>query len=173
VAEQIPSARGISGPAALWTHDWYPYENYLNVHESYVERLISNGSILRRGLSFVESYASDNLVAVNVVGTLVCAEDVLIKVDKWLAVRRNRRRRYEVKGSDYVYHARSGRRGINLIRYCSAHGMDDLHCHLFDLRTGNETGRPNIGLNDLPTLGDFIPQAIALGREAALLGPAQ
>jgi hypothetical protein len=117
----------------------------------------------------VESYEGENLVTVNVLGTLVCAEDVLIKVDKRLAVRRNRRRQYEVKGSDYVYHARSRRRGLNLIRYCSAHGMDDLHCHLFDLQTGNEISRPNIGLEHLPTLGDFIPQAIALGREAASL----
>ena len=53
-----------------------------------------------------------------------------------------------------------------LIRYCTAHGLEDLHCHRFDLVTGLETDQLRISLHELPLLGDFITGAVELGRQA-------
>lgn len=52
-----------------------------------------------------------------------------------------------------------------IVRYDTAHGIDDLHRHRLDPDTLQEV-RDNIALDDLPTLTGFIEEAIAL---AALL----
>lgn len=130
-----------------------------------MERLQQEGIVLRANVSFREVMERNALLKVNVQGVVVCAGDVLVKVDKWLAVRRNSRRQLEVKGTDYAYHAwLRGRR--DLLRYCSAHGLDDLHCHHFDLVTGEEVDQIRIELHQLPLLGDFISQAVEIGRQA-------
>ena len=128
-------------------------------------RFQREGLVLQDRLAFVESYKGNALQAVNLRGRIVCCEDVIIKVDKWLDMRRAPHKPTEVKGSDYVYHAWLRGRKQYLIRYCS-HTLEDLHCHHYDLETGEETERNPITLNELPTLGDFIPYAIELGRAA-------
>lgn len=164
MAQQPPPPQGASGPVGFQAHDWFSYEGYLNVHYGHMERFQREGLILRDGLSFRESAELGSLIKINLRGVIVCVEGVLITVDKWLAVRRNRERRYEVKGIHYSYHAWL-RGGQNLIRYCSAHGLPDLHVHRFDPGTGEET-EERIALHELPVLGDFILQAVDLGREA-------
>jgi hypothetical protein len=130
-----------------------------------MERLLREGVVLRHNLSFREIIERNALIKVNVHGVVICTDDVLVKVDKWLAVRRNPRRQVEVKGTDYAYHAwLRGRR--DLIRYCSAHGLEDLHCHHFDLLSGVEIDQTRIPLQDLPLLGDFISQAVDMGKRA-------
>ena len=130
-----------------------------------METLADQGLVTDNHLVFTHTVHDGALVEVSLQGIIECAEDVFIKVDKALGVRKIRNGQVQVRGKDYAYHAWLNLTPTrDLIRYCSAHGLDDFHCHLFDPATGEELGRPSIDLADLPTLGDFIPLAIELGR---------
>ena len=114
MVEQTPATRGTPGSSGFQAHDWYPYDSYLNVHFSQMERLLREGVVLRDNVSFREITERNAFIKVNVQGIVVCADDVPVKVDKWLAVRRNSRRQVEVKGTDYAYHAwLRGRRDLD------------------------------------------------------------
>jgi hypothetical protein len=153
-------------PTGWVAHDWYSYDNYLNVHYSFLEKLSRDGSVVASHLSFYEYENAGELSSVNLRGAILCAESVALHVNKLLDVRRNRRNQIEVKGSYYVYHARLRGQRLNLFRYCSAHGLDQLHCHRFDLKSGLETGRPNIALHELPPLNEVILEAIETAKLA-------
>ena len=96
---------------------------------------------------------------------MVCAEGVVIEVRKRLITRHDTRIRIQVRGSFYVYHAWHRPRRLSLFRYCTAHGLEDLHVHRYDLRTGAETSQPRIPLETLPTLTAAIIEAIALAAQ--------
>ncbi len=101
------------------------------------------------------------LDSIRVRGRIECSGDVVIEVEKELSVRLNRQTRVEVKGDNYIYHAWHETSGRSLFRYCTAHGIDDLHVHRFD-NEGNETSQPRIPLDQLPTLTDAILVAVDL-----------
>ena len=167
--DQLSGPEQTPRPEGWAAHDWYPYQSYLNVHHSFMERLIQDGSVLASRLSFLE-LPERAPREVNLKGVVACAEGALLHVDKWLTVRRNRRGQLEVKGQDYIYHARlRGHR--NLFRYCTAHGLDDLHVHRYDLQSGVELGRPKIALHELPPLNEVILEAIETAKLAHTLAP--
>jgi hypothetical protein len=166
LVDDVSAAEQTAGPSSGWTHDWYSYEKYRTIHDNYIERLTAEGIILDSRLSFSETFRDNQLVQVTLRGVIDCAEQVSIKVGKVLDVKTSRGRPL-VKGSDYSYHAWLRMDPPrDLIRYCTAHGYDDLHYHRFDLGTGLQIDRPNVAIGDLPTLGDFIPQAVELGGRA-------
>lgn len=126
--------------------------------------LAAEGKVLHYGLSTVETRRRRELVSVNIKGRLECAFDVLVLVDKWLEVRRGAQRHYEVKGYSYSYHAWRRGTGTTLIRYDSSHGLDRLHRHSLSLATLQEIQEP-ISLGDLPTLTDFIEEALGIAAD--------
>lgn len=68
--------------------------------------LEDQGIVLRDLLAFREIRDRRKVLRrVNLVGWIECADDVRIRVDKWLDVRRGARGRYEVRGRYYDYHA--------------------------------------------------------------------
>ena len=151
-----------------WAHDWHPYNDYLDVHVSHMRALIESGKVTRNRLSFVETRddkRKQELLTVQVAGRIECAFDVLIVVDKWLEVRRGRHNRYEVRGHSYSYQAWL-RNSHELVRYDTSHGIERLHCHRLDPET-KQTSITQIALEDLPTLTDFIEEALGI---AARLG---
>jgi hypothetical protein len=165
VAQQPEGAQGAAGIGGFQAHDWYSYEAYQNVHYSKLETLMQDGVVRRHSLSIYEVQDDrSELLKVNIRGRILCDQNVVIRIDKWLAVRRHPRGHLEVKGTDYAYHAWLRGAGRNLIRYCTAHGLGDLHYHAFDLVTGDETEQVRIDLRALPLLADFIQQAVELGR---------
>jgi hypothetical protein len=101
---------------------------------------------------------------VRIEGRVICAEEVLIEVAKVLETRRDPRGRLEVRGASYIYHAWHQPSGRQLFRYCTAHGLADLHVHRYDLQTGDETEQPRIALDQLPTLSDAILEAVELAQ---------
>ena len=168
MANDEPAVGGLpEEPGAPWLHDWYSYDQYRNVHESYMERLAQQGVVLESNLSFIEVSDHTGLSRVNLTGDIICADGVSVSVEKTLMVLKPANRRPLVKGRFYSYHAwlRDEAEG-DLIRYDNADGEDDLHRHDFDPRTGAETARTSIDISELPTLGAFIPQAVELGRRA-------
>ena len=64
-----------------------------------------------------------------------------------------------MKGVDYSYHAWLISTGRQILRYDMAHDWIGLHCHVFDLDTGDEQ-QMEVGLDDLPTLDAFIRMVI-------------
>jgi hypothetical protein len=98
--------------------------------------------------------------ALRLTGRVTCSDDVVIEVDTWLDRRRDARGRLEVRGALFFYHAWVGSTGSWLFRYCTAHGLDDLHVHRYDLDTGEETSQPRIPLQRLPSLADVILEAV-------------
>jgi hypothetical protein len=157
MAEQLQGP-GQAGKPHEWRHDWHPYEDYLSVHAEHMSALAKEGVVLRDGLTFTETRDHKELVAVQIRGYIECAGNLLVFVDKWLDVRRGKQRRYEVRGTSYSYHAWVRGSGATLLRYDSAHGLDQLHRHRL-IADGSEIVEP-IHLGMLPTLTGFIREAL-------------
>lgn len=147
---------------AIWPHEWHSYEEYLSVHYRYMTALTNEGLIVRDVLSFREIRAGNELILVRLTGFIECVGNVVIQVSKFLDVRRNSSNRYEVKGFRYLYHAYLRRSRLTLIRYDDCHG-GALHRHCLDPETGDEI-REAIGLDQLPTLADFVRQALSIAE---------
>ncbi len=124
-----------------------------------MRRLENEGLVIADRVSFRETRNGDILERVNVEGSIFCVSDLVIVVDKWLALHRDENRRDLVKGYSYSYHAyiRGSRQPV--VRYDSTHGP--IHRHDFEPPSGIET-ITDVDLLDLPTLGDFIRDAIDL-----------
>jgi len=152
------------GPPSGWSHDWHPYEDYLNIHARYMRHLFDAGTVVRDHLVFTEIRDAGELRFVHIAGRIECSNGVVIEADKWLAVRRGRSNRHEVKGVSYSYHA--WRQGVDkeLLRYDTSHGMDSLHRHAFDRATGDEIEIQPIRLEELPTLAGVIEEAVRLAE---------
>lgn len=90
--------------------------------------------------------------------------DVVVRVDKTLAVRYVRGVP-QVRGIDYAYHAWLGSTEQDILRYDMAHG-EGLHCHLFDLATGEYALLP-VPLDMLPSLDGFVRMACRRAADAA------
>jgi hypothetical protein len=167
MANDPPPLAGLPEPPQRWSHDWYPLDSYLSLHHSYMDRLEREGLIEANHLVITSTTGLDgSLIEVGITGLVECVSDITIGVDKFLEVRRLPTGVQQVRGKEYRYHARHRKLERNLIRYDTAHGLDDLHVHIYDLVTGEMTSIPRIPKALLPTLGDFIRQAVELGREA-------
>ena len=145
---------GMAG-GAVWAHDWHPYSDYQTVHYSHLRKLEDDGILLDERLSTVERTQGKRLLAVRIIGELRCRRDVAISVDKVLEVR------YasdvpEVRGTRYDYHAWLTSTEQSIIRYDMSHYWLSLHCHLFDLTSGEETIHTNVLVEHLPSLDEFV-----------------
>jgi hypothetical protein len=136
MVDRIPRPEEIG--AAVWPHGWYPYEGYKTVHFTFMNNLLDEGLVLKDHLIFDEIRDGRYLIEVNIKGQIDCIDGLAIAVDKWLDVDEGQR----VKGYSYSYHAWLTATEQPVIRYDSAHGLDDLHCHLFDLATREESRFP-------------------------------
>jgi hypothetical protein len=172
MVNDIPTPQGFSGTPQRWAHDWHPLDSYLNLHHTYMTALEDQGLVLNNHLSITNTTSNGALIAVTIEGIIECSGDVFVKVDKLLEARKLDGGQVQVKGKYYSYHAWLNLRPArDLVRYCTAHhGLDGLHQHVFDLETGQEIGKPLIQPVELPTLGDFIPYAVELGRTAKVKG---
>lgn len=140
-----------------------PYAAYLTIHHRSMRRLDDEGILLSNGLS-IGAERGDRLEEVALIGLLRCRRDVAIRVYEILAVRYERGRPY-VKGTDYTYHAWFGATGRSIIRYDNTHDPADLHCHLFDPATQEETIL-SVPWDALPMLEGFIRIADGIARNA-------
>lgn len=123
--------------------------------------LENEGIVLENALSFREEGLP--LAVVRLEGTLRCRFGVAMRIKKELAVRYERRRPY-ARGVGYGYHAWLAESGQPVIRYDDAHEWIGLHCHLYDLATGEETALPALA-SQLPTLDGFIRIADKIVRD--------
>jgi len=164
MADQLPEPPEAPREGHRWQHDWHPYEDYRNVHVSYMDRLFGEQVVLHDHLDFIEIHG-EALDAVQIVGHVECSGGVILAVDKWLDVRRDAHGRSEVRGVSYSYHAWR-RNEHDLLRYDTAHGLDELHRHDFDPETGREIGVHRVPLEELPTLDGVIREAVALAQRS-------
>ncbi len=70
----------------------------------------------------------------------------------------------QVRGVEYTYHAWLGATEQDILRYDMAHG-EGLHCHVFDLATGESALLP-APLDMLPSLDGFVRMACRLAADA-------
>ncbi len=119
--------------------------------------LLDSGTVLRDNLSRVETRDGGELVAVRIHGSIECAGDLLVVVDKWLDVRQNERGQHQVRGRRYVYQALVRKTGVTILRYDNSHGDDLLHRHV----AGEDEPAP-ISLDELPTLAGFIEESLGI-----------
>jgi hypothetical protein len=157
MADQLPRPETVGG--AVWAHDWYPYESYKSVHDRYITNAINEGIIVENHLVFDEIRQGRRLLQVNIRGRIQCEYGLSVFVDKWLEVDPGQ----NVRGYSYSYQAWMSESNQEVIRYDSAYGLNDLHCHLFDLNTGRESIYP-VPMHRLPTLDAFIRIAMKLVR---------
>ena len=127
-------------------------------------RRLENESILLDNSLSVSEERGFRFNKVSLTGLLRCDLDVSIRVNETLAVRYERGRPY-VKGTDYTYHAWFGATGRSIIRYDNTHDPADLHCHLFDPATQEETILA-VPWDALPTLEGFVRIADGIARNA-------
>ena len=98
-------------------------------------------------------------------GRLRCAHDVSVRVDKVLEARYVRDVP-QVRVIRLAYHAWLSSTEQDILRYDTAHG-EGLHCHVFDLATGESALLP-APLDMLPTLDRFVRMACRSAADAAL-----
>lgn len=127
-------------------------------------RLINEGLVEDDGLTFREYTNVRQLLRVNITGRIHCTSGVTVEVDKWLDVRRTKKG-YEVVGFSYSYQAWLQSSEREILRYDTAHGMNGLHYHLFNLKDGQEE-IVKIEVSELPSLDGFIRQAIRIVENA-------
>jgi hypothetical protein len=159
MADQLPRPETVGG--AVWAHDWHPYQSYLTVHDRYINNLFNEGIIVENYLVFDEIRENGKLIEVNVRGRIECVYGLCISVDKWLEVDQEQ----NVRGYSYSYHAWLVEADQEVIRYDSAYGLNELHCHLFDPSTKRESIQP-CPIDRLPTMDAFIRIAVKLVRDA-------
>ena len=155
MAVQLPRPEEVGG--AVWRHDWHRYEDYKTIHHSYITNLFNEGLIEEDTLTFHEYRTGRTLIDVNVEGRIRCTLGVIIEIDKWLEV--DTANDPSVRGYSYRYHAWLAETHQGVLRYDNAHGVGNLHCHLFDLRTGEASIIP-CPRDSLPALDGFIRLAI-------------
>jgi hypothetical protein len=129
--------------------------------------LAKEGLVVRESTSFEELLDGDGRIGAVIVRVRVsCREAILTRIQQQLDVRRNRHNRLEVRGRFYQYHAwlhqRPGHPRRDLLRYDNAHGAE-LHRHTFD-RASHQRLIESVARADMPTIAEFIREAIALAR---------
>lgn len=124
--------------------------------------LENEGIVLENALSIEER--GSPLATVRITGFLRCRLGVVIRIEQVLQIRYERRRPY-ARGVGYGYHAWLAASGQPIIRYDDAHEWIGLHCHLYDLATGEETALPTPP-DQLPTLDGFVRIADKIARDA-------
>lgn len=130
-----------------------------------MRQLEDEGITLEDRLSFRSRYdAGARLTSIRILGRLRCHRDVSVQVDKTLAVRYVRGVP-QVRGIDYAYHAWLAATEQDILRYDMAHG-EALHCHVFDLATGESALLP-VPLDMLPSLDGFVRMACRLAADAS------
>ena len=70
---------------------------------------------------------------------------------------------FPIEGTGNWYLVTHERQAV--IRYDNAHGLNDLHCHIFDLNTG-EGSLHTVPIDKLPTLDSFIRVAVKMVQDA-------
>jgi hypothetical protein len=127
-----------------------------------MESLLSEGLVIQDHLTFNEQRHGGRLLEVHIEGRIDCDCGLCISVDKRLeadVIGRN------VRSYSYSYHAWITATGQAVIRYDNAHGLNDLHCHIFDLNTG-EGSLHTVPIDKLPTLDSFIRIAVKMVQDA-------
>jgi hypothetical protein len=145
-------------------HDWNNWDNYLNVHDSFLN---SRGHFIEMNdLDFIFSSS-----AVFWEGVLYCRDGIEIHVTKAQAVQ-FRGGRAEVKTESYSYHAlKRTDEGdiIQMLRYDNAHPhpnhLTGHHKHIFDAEGNEILPVLHVGVEGWPTLGAFIDEVIALWEQ--------
>lgn len=127
-----------------------------------MRRLEREGLVLRDELSFVEIAWQGERIQVQLTGWIECCDNVRIFVDKWMEVGVREDGREDVRTYSYSYQA-CFRDGRDILRYDSAHGLDDLHRHHIDPVTKREV-REKVPLDEMPTLDGAIREAITLAQ---------
>lgn len=126
--------------------------NYLNVHESWMADLLSEGFVVEDQCRFT---FLPELIVLD--GVIVCLDGITLEVRKEIAVLEGRGMTARVQTRAFRYHAWV--RGVhNILRYESAHEHRRLpHKHVYDtFGTGPDTITDLADENDVPTLGEVI-----------------
>lgn len=130
--------------------------------------LYAEAAVISDDLEFFEVFDTGRILRkVRLEGHVQCANDVQVRVLKWMDTRRGVREEIEVLTTFYQYHAwrpgHEGRREQSLVRYDQAHG-DSPHRHVFD-SVGDEVGTEQITLDSMPRLDSVIREALALAAK--------
>ncbi len=144
-------------PADEWVRDWYPWDSYRSIHESYLRR---HHFVVDDELTWFEfPDETGALQSIVLAGQIQCHSDVVVRVQKSLQVQYDLHGRPQVLGDRYVYHAyMPGERGT--LRYDNAHTdtPDEFHRHEYDLITGVEKSRSLISRAEMPRLSVFLDE---------------
>lgn len=128
--------------------------NYLETHETVLAQLKDEGFVCHDDLELAFMPGT-----IRMWGEISCIGEIVIRVDKTLAIVEDDPRDPLVQTVDYSYNA-SVRRCSNFLRHDNAHAHpghpDNHHRHVFDWRTGDPLSDPEWCGGDWPTLGDFI-----------------
>lgn len=141
-------------------HDWNTWEKYLGTHE---KRMQEHPFVVEDRLEWILRGDPEDPEFVSLTGTVVCHQDVHVRVDKLLATRRTRGGRLQVRGLAYAYNVYFVGRH-NVLRYDNGHAdaPHEFHRHEFDLETGVEVSRQILERREMPVLADFLTEVAEL-----------
>ena len=150
-------------PAAAHERDWHEYDNYRQVHQNQMARLIESGTVHADELIFGEERnARGEIAGATLGGRVRTASGAVLEVEKRFEVS-YLRGRARVRTAEYRYHAwLPGRSRRHLFRYDNHRGGPRRHGYGAD---GRELEAEPVA--NLPWLSEVIEEAQRLGEEAS------
>ena len=142
-------------------HEWNTWDNYRTIHD-----------IRLRGHSFVDwskeqtlEFSEENADTVVLRGSILCLNDVVIDVRKFLETQYTGRGPLRVRGFSYRYVAWV--QGHHpLLRYHNVHRNDrDYHHRVFNWRTGEQVLHETLERYQFPTLSEVLDEVQAVYQE--------
>ncbi len=140
-------------------HGWNSYANYKAIHD---KRLAEHHFVNHSNpntLNF-DLFDLDGSGVLEIKGDIYCRYNVVLSVDKKLAVREVGNNLLQVRGYDYCYHAYL-KAGRQLLRYDNTHDLDDYHKHVFD-GTGKQIECKSLTRGQFPVLSEVLDELSAM-----------
>lgn len=134
-------------------HGWNSYDQYLNIEQS---RLDNHPFVLSHNLRY-DFYEYSGETYLRISGQVVCLNNVLLEVEKYLETRRTRPGVLLVRTFSYRYNASVRGKG-NVLRYDNGHDSDEYHRHVFDLETGEQAEYQLLDRFHFPTFPQILDE---------------
>ena len=145
-------------------HGWLTLDRYVAIHRGALER---HPFVLADRTEFDQPATAPGFISLQ--GQVICEDEVVIEIEKYLTVRLNNRNQIEARGRRYRYHAHIPGRG-NLLRYDNSHGFDEFHRHEYVFPTEDQRPLEVLTREEFPTLIEVIDEVQAMAADLGLPG---
>ena len=147
-------------------HGWNSIDHYQEIHYSCLERHPFVDHDRQDTTKFYYLEDPHFGLVVEISGKIYCRNNVIVDVEKYAEVQELRGGRLQMRCFWYRYNAHIADRHV-VLRLDNRHDLDDYHCHVFDVETGEEIEVRPMTREELPTLAEFLLEVAEMMGEGA------